>query len=102
VPTDVVVDTSIDTPAPIDTPTPMYQKFQTEQSFRRKHLQSKTFKLCKKQGKEFATFDEALRKKEPIVQEKIVDPWENVIDDEDRQYLQFKKETGRVVRISIV
>jgi hypothetical protein len=29
------------------------------------------------------------------VQEKIVDPWENVIDDEDRQYLQFKKETGR-------
>jgi hypothetical protein len=62
VPTDVVVDT--DTPAPIDTPTPMYQKFQTEQSFKQKtHLQSKTFKLCKSKGKEFATFDEALRKK---------------------------------------
>jgi hypothetical protein len=60
----------------------LYQKFQTEQSFQQKtHLQS-TFKLCSK-GKEFATFDEALRKKEPIVQEKIVDPWENVIDDED-------------------
>jgi hypothetical protein len=42
-----------------------------------------------KQGKEFATFDEA--EKEPIVQEKIVDPWENVIDDEDRQYLQSKR-----------
>jgi hypothetical protein len=69
----VVVDTSIDTPAPIDTPTPIVQKFQTEQSFQQKtHLQSKTFKLCKSKGKEFATFD-ALREKEPIVQEKIVD-----------------------------
>jgi hypothetical protein len=77
----------------------LYQKFQTEQSSSRKHIyRARLLNYAKSKRK----FDKALRKKRTIVQEKIVDPWENVIDDEDRQYLQFKKETGRVVRISIV
>lgn len=46
-----------------------------------------------KYGKEFTSVDEIFAEKAPV--EKIVDPWENVIDDEDKQYLNFKKETGR-------
>jgi hypothetical protein len=47
VPTDVVVDTSIDTPAPIDTPIIVPSSRRNNPS-RKTHLQSKTFKLCKK------------------------------------------------------
>jgi hypothetical protein len=43
-----------------------------------------------------------LWKKEPIVQEKIVDPWENVIDDEDSSIYNSRKKQEEVVRISIV
>jgi hypothetical protein len=60
VPTDIVVDTSI-IPAPIDTPTPLSSV--PDGTPLEANLQSKTFKLCKSKGKEFATFDEALRKK---------------------------------------
>jgi hypothetical protein len=36
------------------------------------------------------------------VQEKIVDPWENVIDDEDIGIYNSRRNRKEVVRISIV
>jgi len=50
---------------------------------------------AKSKGKEVKSFDELFLEKEPIVQEKIINPWEDVLDDEDKQYLTYKKETGR-------
>lgn len=50
---------------------------------------------AKSKGKEVSSFDELFIEKEPVVQEKIVNPWEDVLDEEDRQYLTYKKETGR-------
>jgi hypothetical protein len=92
VPTDVVVDTSIDSrtywyayayvpEVPDGTILPAENTF-TEQLLNTKGKKSsqRLMKLC---GKRTNSAREDCW------------PWENVIDDEDRQYLQFKKETGR-------
>jgi len=44
-------------------------------------------------GKEFGSVDEIFADKAPV--EKIVNPYEDILDEEDKQYLNFKKETGR-------
>jgi hypothetical protein len=50
---------------------------------------------AKSKGKEVKSFEELFLEKEPVVQEKIINPWEDILDDEDKQYLTYKKETGR-------
>ena len=80
-----------DNPAPTDNPAPIEGDTSTKPAFTERDF----LEFAKSKGKEVASIEEFFAEKEPIVQEKIVDPWESVLDDEDRQYLQYKKETGR-------
>lgn len=43
----------------------------------------------------FETIGQLFTQPEKVEVEKIVNPWEGVIDQEDEQYLTYKKETGR-------
>jgi len=50
----------------------------------------------KYQDRQFEKLDDLLKPQETIKEvEKVVDPWEDVIDDEDKAYLNYKRETGR-------
>ena len=51
----------------------------------------------KEQEQEFNGFDDLFKKPEVQTKEveKIVNPWEDVMDDETKAYLEFRKETGR-------
>jgi len=49
--------------------------------------------LKTKSGKEISAIDELF--KDPEVVTKEVNPWAEILDDDDQQYLNFKKETGR-------
>lgn len=51
----------------------------------------------KYKDREFSSLDDFVKTPEPIEKEveKVVNPWEGVIDDEEAAYLTFKKETGR-------
>jgi hypothetical protein len=58
----IVVDTSIDTPAPIDTPTPICTRSSRRNNPSRKHIyRARLLNYAK--AKEKSSFDEALRKK---------------------------------------
>lgn len=47
--------------------------------------------------REFESLEELFKSQEPTIKEveKIVNPYEDVLDAEDKAYLEFKKETGR-------
>lgn len=55
--------------------------------------------INEKRGSEFKTFEDIFKGPEPKIEEKIVEkivnPYENILDDYDKRYLDFKKETGR-------
>lgn len=49
----------------------------------------------KAKGKEVDNLDDLLKEPEKIVEIKEVDPYEGLFDEDDKAYLNFKKETGR-------
>lgn len=49
--------------------------------------------FVKSKGKEINSFDELFAEKEPIIKE--INPYEDILDDEDKRYLAYKKETRR-------
>lgn len=48
-------------------------------------------------GRDVSSIDDLFNVPEPekIIETKEVNPWEDVLDEEDRAYLEYKKETGR-------
>lgn len=81
----------IDTPAvEVETPvveTPAIEQHTPELVFDESSVLNQ---INAKYGKQFQSFDEVLAEKV-----KEVNPYEAILDDEDRQYLKFKQETGR-------
>lgn len=61
----------------------------------KKILEQDVLDFLKEKGRDINTLDELFIVPEPVIQEKIVNPYEGLIDDEDKQYLEYKKETGR-------
>ena len=53
------------------------------------------FNKKRKEGEPEYTSLDALYKVQEKEVEKVVNPWEDVLDDEDKAYLNYKKETGR-------
>ncbi|WP_430611490.1 hypothetical protein [Flavobacterium sp. JP2137] len=51
--------------------------------------------FLKDKGREVASLDELLKTPEPVIETREVNPWEELADDEDKEYFKFKKETGR-------
>jgi hypothetical protein len=49
----------------------------------------------KEQGFEFETIEDLKRVPEKIIETKEVNPYEDILDDDDKAYLTYKKETGR-------
>ncbi len=49
----------------------------------------------KEKGREVNSLDELFKEPEKIVETKEVNPYEDILDEEDKAYLQYKKETGR-------
>lgn len=82
---------NIETPvAEVETPvveTPTVEQPVTELVFDESSVLNQ---INAKYGKQFQSFDEVLAEKV-----KEVNPYEAILDDEDRQYLKFKQETGR-------
>jgi hypothetical protein len=86
VPTAEIKEPIIEIPQGTTTEPIVPQKEFTEEDF---------LNYAKSKGKEVKSFDELFIEKEAVIQEKIVNPWEDVLDEEDKQYLTYKKETGR-------
>jgi hypothetical protein len=57
-----------------------------------KYTEADFLNYAKSKGREALTFDELFKEKEAV--EKIVNPYEGLIDEEDEQYYKYKKETG--------
>lgn len=51
--------------------------------------------LKTKSGKEISAIEELFKDPEKVIETKEVNPWQDILDDDDQQYLNFKKETGR-------
>lgn len=49
----------------------------------------------KSKGREVSSLDELFTNPEPVIETKEVNPYEDILDDDDKAYLSFKKETGR-------
>tara|TARA_B100001167_G_C16774797_1_gene310686 strand:+ start:6304 stop:7566 length:1263 start_codon:yes stop_codon:yes gene_type:complete len=51
--------------------------------------------LRKQTGKDIKSFDDLLKEQEVRIEEKEVNPYDGILDDNDKAYLEFKKQTGR-------
>lgn len=49
----------------------------------------------KEQGREVNSIEDLFKEPEKVIETKEVNPWEDVMDDEDKAFFQYKKETGR-------
>lgn len=49
----------------------------------------------KKKGREVSSIDELLKEPEKVIETKEVNPWEDLMDDDDKAFFNYKKETGR-------
>ncbi|MDM1494994.1 hypothetical protein HX089_05475 [Myroides odoratimimus] len=49
----------------------------------------------KEKGHDIGSIDELLKKPEPVIETREINPYEDILDDDDKAYLNYKKETGR-------
>lgn len=49
----------------------------------------------KEQGREVSSLDDLFKEPEKVIETKEVNPYEDLMDDEDKAFFQYKKETGR-------
>lgn len=51
--------------------------------------------FLKEQGREVNSIDDLFKEPERVIETKEVNPFEDLMDEEDKAYFQYKKETGR-------